>query len=529
MNIAQDVKEAASAPQDDWGRLVTAIEFAQARAPWLATAGMMVPRADAAVLVDRIGDGDHRLTAAWPVTEPGQADLEKLAREAIEERRGLVSFAEDEEPGLEAGAGHSHLAYPIILGDTVPGAAAFSISSRDPVDINAAMRSIQWSLAWIRDVLQQSGTTGTGPTIEVLEILADLLGPTDFQAASHAFVIRLCSRFGLERASLGFRKRKSTVVSTISNSASFGRRMNLVRLTEQAMDEAIDQERAILFPARDKDSGVIRRCHERLSQEQDGTGILTLPLVDDGEILGALLLESASDRLPSQHDIDMMGAIAAFAGPLLVLRREESRNLLNKNLRALAALPWLVLGRRYGRTKLVVLALAASALALALVPADYQINADASIEAKTRRAIVAPYDGFIMEAPRRAGDTVRAGDLVVALDDRDMALEALNWESERQARALEYGRALSERNLRELNVFKARVQQAEVRLKQVNARIERAKLQAPIDGVVASGDLSQSIGGPFSAARSCWRSPPWMPSGSRSRSTRARSMRSGRE
>ncbi|MDN3722361.1 hypothetical protein QW131_31935 [Roseibium salinum] len=62
--------------------------------------------------------------------------------------------------------------------------------------------------------------------------------------------------------------------------------MNLVRLTEQAMDEAIDQERAILFPARDKDSGVIRRCHERLSQEQDGTGILTLPLVDDGEILG---------------------------------------------------------------------------------------------------------------------------------------------------------------------------------------------------------------------------------------------------
>ena len=65
------------------------------------------------------------------------------------------------------------------------------------------------------------------------------------------------------------------------------------------------------------------------------------------------------------------------------------------------------------------------------------------IEGLVRRVIVAPTDGFIKEATARAGDTVRAGDLLAALDDRDLVLQRLRWVTERQQHVYEYDKALA--------------------------------------------------------------------------------------
>lgn len=489
------VVAAETAARDDWARLLSAEDFRQLREPWLATTCKALGNAGVALLFDRLGDADYRVTAVWPQDATASADLELLAREAVEERQGLVSFP----PASGGGAAVvSHLAYPVMVGDTVHGAVAIAIATDDPAAISAAMRTLQWSLGWLRDFLQQKGLVGadatSGATRLALEGIADTLGPASFSAAAHTLAMRLVSRFDLERVSIGFLKRGAASLTTISNTATFGQQMNLVRLIEQAMDEAIDQERAILEPAGGPPSDTIRRAHAALSIEQGGASILTIPLMNDGRIVGALLCEAGRDRGFSQRDVDALNAIAAFAGPLLVLRRQQDRHFLGRSVDALAAGVRAVLGPAYPKPKLIACAVAAVIAAISLIQTDYQINTTASVEARLQRSIVAPYDGFVIEAPLRAGDTVEQGDLIAALDDRDLALEALHWLSERQQRQLEYDKALAQRDLQQLNVYKTQVDQADVRLELIDAKLSQAKLYAPISGVVASGDLTQSIG-----------------------------------
>ena len=104
------------------------------------------------------------------------------------------------------------------------------------------------------------------------------------------------------------------------------------------------------------------------------------------------------------------------------------------------------------------------------------------------------FDGFLREAPVRAGDLVREGDLMAALDDRDLVLERLKWSTERQRRAFEYEKALGERNRSELRLITNQIEQADAQIALIDAQLARARITAPFDGLVVSGDHSQAIG-----------------------------------
>jgi multidrug resistance efflux pump len=116
------------------------------------------------------------------------------------------------------------------------------------------------------------------------------------------------------------------------------------------------------------------------------------------------------------------------------------------------------------------------------------------VEGTVQRAITAPFDGFVAAAPARAGDRVAAGEMLARLDDRDLALERLRLVTERRRRQLEYERAVAARDRAEANIKQIQIRQADARIELIDARIARAPMRAPFDGLVVAGDLSQSIG-----------------------------------
>jgi RND family efflux transporter MFP subunit len=129
-----------------------------------------------------------------------------------------------------------------------------------------------------------------------------------------------------------------------------------------------------------------------------------------------------------------------------------------------------------------------------LVKTSYEVDSDAEIEGLVRRAVVAPYDGFIKDSRARPGDAVKQGQVLAELEDRDLLLERLKWVTERQQRLYEYDKALAAREPAVGNVAKAQVDQADAQIKLVDAELARIQLRAPIDGQIVSGDLSQLIG-----------------------------------
>jgi multidrug resistance efflux pump len=108
--------------------------------------------------------------------------------------------------------------------------------------------------------------------------------------------------------------------------------------------------------------------------------------------------------------------------------------------------------------------------------------------------VVAPFNGFVLEAPARAGDTVKAGQLLARLDDRDLLLERLKWITEREHRKLEFEKAMGERNRAEQLITTTQIEQAAAQIRLVDEQLARASLKAPFDGLIISGDLTQSIG-----------------------------------
>jgi multidrug efflux pump subunit AcrA (membrane-fusion protein) len=89
--------------------------------------------------------------------------------------------------------------------------------------------------------------------------------------------------------------------------------------------------------------------------------------------------------------------------------------------------------RLFGPRRRAGLAIAAAAVALliaAVLPVDDPVSAPARVEGAEQRALSAPVDGYLSRVHVRPGDAVRADQVLVALDDRDLELERLRWRTE---------------------------------------------------------------------------------------------------
>jgi RND family efflux transporter MFP subunit len=126
----------------------------------------------------------------------------------------------------------------------------------------------------------------------------------------------------------------------------------------------------------------------------------------------------------------------------------------------------------------------------------FRISANSTVEGSVQRAITAPINGFVLEAALRAGDTVRQGQVIGRLDDRDLRLERVKLLSQREQYSRQYREAMGKRERAQALIVSAQIAQSEAQLALVEEQLARTSLVAPFDGVIVSGDLSQNLGSP---------------------------------
>ncbi|MBI2217834.1 MAG: HlyD family efflux transporter periplasmic adaptor subunit, partial [Candidatus Rokubacteria bacterium] len=194
--------------------------------------------------------------------------------------------------------------------------------------------------------------------------------------------------------------------------------------------------------------------------------------------------------------LELVEALAALAGPVLELQRRDDRWLVAKAgesaRKTLAAL----IGPRHIVLKLATVTAAAAVAFLAVAEGDFRVAGTTALEPVLRRAAVAPFAGYVAEAPVRAGDVVRRGQLLVRLDDRDLRLERLKAASQHEQLTREYSQAFAARNAAQVVILSARLDQSRAQLALLDDHLARTRLRAPFDGIVVAGDLSQQIAAP---------------------------------
>lgn len=477
------------------------IQFAQSTTvdtfcqSWLAIVCRLIPDVSGAVvLLGQSTSAPFTPKAVWPHLKADISRLVPIAQRALTERRGLLVPTEHSNQKCY------EVAYPLEIEKHLHGVVVLEVSHRPHLQLQQVRRQLFWASAWFevllnRDTLKQLAST-KDRFQTVLEFMGSLATHDTFHKAGTAFVTELATRLNCDRVSLGFIRRKRNRVQALSHTAKLEKETNLLHAISHAMDESVDQESVIVYPVHAEKDLSISRAHEELAKTSGSGAICSLPLWAGGHIVGALTLERPADAPFDQQTREICEATADLAGPLLEAFRKDDRWLITKvGDSALTQLTHLF-GPRHTVLKLCTVLLTSLCVFFATVDGDYRISAEALLEPAVLRAVVAPFQGYIAEAPIRAGDSVHQGDILCRLDDHELRLERLKWQSNLEEHQKKFHQAMAEHDVSQAAILTAQIDQSKMQLALLDDHLNRTQLTSPLDGIVVTGDLSQQLGAP---------------------------------
>lgn len=530
---------------------------------WLSLQCQMIAGAERGWLFTEQMDGAFGLIALYPDGDASADDwdvedeLSTIVGEVLSGGEGVAEPAPDPH-----GRGDRWLvALPLSADGRVVCATVVGLVTQDAARIASAMRQLQWGGGWVLDWLRRQRADGDGalegateveteteaagetqfdaqadaPQVDApaapppppnavsaaspapapapiridegpaLRLVASVLEATRYKDAAAALVGQLADIYGLERASVGLRQRGRIRIGAMSHAAYAKDRMDEVRRVEAAMDEALDQDLPIALPDHAEAPGLVTAAHRALAEAAGARGVFTAPIAAPGGA-GALTVER--DRPFEPDEIAAIEAAARLAGAALIEKRLNDRPLIAKaGAAARNGLAFLV-GPKRPVLKAVLGAVALFLTAVALIPTTFEVRAPVALEAAQLRVVSAPFDGYLSDAPGRAGDRVAEGQLLAEFDTADLELQRSGLVADRNQTLVRLEEATAAYELAEGQAQKARLAQIEAELALVESRIARARITAPFDGVLVSGDLSQSIGEPMKLGRELFEIAP---------------------
>lgn len=466
---------------------------------------------DAVVVLQKPGVETFAPLAYWPEGRRERGQLTQIVERALREGRGLLEPRASAPGPVVPHRPDYRLAYPVRLDGKVRGVVALELSGRDEVQLQAGMRQLQWGAGWLEVLLRRYADPLEAARLRVkimLQLVAAFLEQGEYRDAASALVTELASRLGCDRVVLASLERGALHIEAVSHAAQFDRHANLLGATIAAMSESLDQREPVVYPLDQSRRLAVTLSHARLAQASGAGGVATFPLVHGGRQIGALTLERAAGFAFDAPTLELLEGLAAMLAPLVDLRRTRDRGLAAHA--ADAGRAWLarIAGPGHAGTKLVLLLLAALGLFLTAATGTYRVSADARIEGEVQRAITAPFQAYVREANVRAGDTVRKGQLLARLDDRDLKVERARIVAQREQLGQQYRDAMSRQERAQVRVASAQIAQTEAQLALIEEQLARTEVTAPFDGVVVSGDLSQSLGAPLERGQVMWELAP---------------------
>ena len=503
-----------------WGELAAADAAAQRCALWLRWLFELVPGCAAGVVLLDDGQGSLATTARMPQGLAPQALVEVVAQAVELGVMALRAIPQGHEMAVPL-----HRSGPGGPG-RVHGVVALTLWGHDAAAVHQAEGAVRWGMGWlmggladVKSVTGVTGVTGAPSTAaddgasaqllrarQALDITAGVVNEPGFTPAAMGLAERLARVFGCTLVQLGWCEAAGARLLVRSNTAWHDGRAQVVGLAEQAMNEALDQGQPLTWPAPSTPDLRARMAHEAYARAAAVPALLCVPLRSQGLLVGALLFER--ERPFTAEEADAADALAALLGPLLQLRRQAEETVpthLRRKGHALAA--WAV-GSRHAGWKLLGGSAALLLLVAALLPVTHRVTAPAVLEGQTQRAAVAPFAGYIRSASARAGDAVQAGQLLATLDDRDLQLERVRWESELEMATRKEREAMAAADRAVMRQMSAQAAQAQAQLDLVREKLLRLEIRAPFAGVVVKGDLSQLLGAPVETGKALFELAP---------------------
>jgi multidrug resistance efflux pump len=441
----------------------------------------------AIVLAESPGAGPYAPVLMWPGVDGVSPLLASLCERVLDMRLPLQQVQD----------GVLVLALPIVAGEQLHGVLAVSMPAS--AYTRESLAWLKWGQGWLLPASAGADDSAgfTEQLLKSLDLLMLVVGEQNAHDASHAVVTDMAVALGCDRVSVGFAGRMTVKLQALSHSAEFAGRQDLAAFLANAMNEAADQGQPFYYQAgEDSPAGGLRidREHRALAERFAANYILSVPFYLDKQRYGVFVFEWVEPvQNGDAHHLAQM--LSPIVGRMLLDKRHAERPWWRRAADALKAERDRLLGPLHAGRKLAAMVLLALGLFLGLATGDYRIGAQSELEGAVKRTIVAPFDGFVAQAYKRAGQVVPAGGLLAQLDDRDLRLEASKWRSTQSQYQNQLQDAQAQSDLSQIQISIAQSEQAEAQQALSQSMLERSRIRAPFAGFIVSGDLSQQLGG----------------------------------
>ena len=502
MHAAVGKSEITPSTVSTWSQFAEADSAEDFCKNWLALQCQMLDGViGALLLLGDAGKGPFTPAAIWPNFQTSMQHLSAAAEKALRERRGLLVRSGDPDAGTGLAEGSCAVAYPIDVQDQLYGVIVVQLVVRPDAALQAVLQQIHWGSAWLEVLYRRRDAERQAMLLarlaKVMDVSAAAFCPGSFQNVAIAVTSQAAAKLECGRVSLGVLRRGYVELKAISHTAKFGPKANLTRAIEAAMEESSDQQETVVVPPMQPGRFMVTKAHDALAREHGFGNVVTVPLRGREQMFGVLLLERRSDHPFDTDSVELAEALAAYLGPVLETQWLNERALPVRMIDTLREPLHKLLGPGHFAWKLAAILLFVAVAFLSIAKGDFRIAAKTVVEGQVQRAVVAPFDGYIAKAPARAGDTVRKGEVLAELDDRDLRLEQAKWRSEKEQQERKHREAMGNRDRAAMRIVGAQLAQAEAELALVTDKLARTRALAPFDGLVVSGDLSQKLGTPI--------------------------------
>ncbi|MEE9296564.1 MAG: efflux RND transporter periplasmic adaptor subunit [Phycisphaerae bacterium] len=417
------------------------------------------------------------------------------------------------EPGCpQPGSSLRHvLTIPIRSTSTVRGAAAFVIAADSSAELQTRRERLELSMQLLSLYEMRLTLEARDDDLRhmkvALEVVAAVNEHDRFLSTAMTLCNEVASRWHGQRVGLGFRQGRYVVLRALSHTERFDRRTQLVQDLEATMEESFDQDVEVVYPA-DPAARYVYRAAAEFSARHGPVSVCSIPIRHTGagrssarpvaESCAVLTIDRPLDDPLDAAQVRTLRLAIDLCTARLVDLYERDRwfgaRAARTIRRGLAAL----VGPTHTWAKVLSLLGFAAALFLTLVKGQYRAEGSFVIEPSTRQIVPAPFDGYLEDVHVKIGDSVRAGETVLAtFETAELRLQLASARAEASAETKRAALARRRGEEAEAQIAEAQAARIQAQIDLLDYKIAQAEIRSATSGVVISGDLERQLGAPF--------------------------------
>lgn len=395
---------------------------------------------------------------------------------------------------------HYTVLVPLKMSDMGQAMGAFLVRAGDTNALEASRSQLELTAGLLgnfeKRLTVQNKQAGLISLQKAMETLSAINRQKRFLSTVMALCNEAASQWQCERVSIGFLKGRYVRLKAMSHTEDFSRKMQVVQDIESAMEECLDQDCEVLYPA-SQEATYISRAAGELSRGHGPLAVLSVPLRWDGEVRAVLTLEREPGKPFTLEEIEVIRLACELCTARLLELYEHDRWIGGKVIAKIRSGLALLIGPRYTWTKVVAILISALIVFLIFAKGQFRAEAPFALEATYQQVVCASFDGFIKSVNVEVGDTVKENETTLAeLDTAELRLKLAGVKAEQAGYLKQVAAAMRDSETAQAQIAQANSDKAQAQIDLFNYLIEQGKVISPISGVVVKGDLKRQIGAP---------------------------------